>query len=288
MSDSRPGSTIGIIGGGQLGRMLAMAAAQLGYKCHIYAPDEAPPRGRGRGRASPAAPGTTRRRCAASPRAVDVATYRVREYRRARRSRALGRDRLRPAAARALEIAQDRLAEKSSSPALGGRPAPLAAVDDLAGLEAALGAIGTPAILKTRRFGYDGKGQARIARSGRRGRAPGRRSAARRRLLEGSCRLRRRILDPALPRGRRRDGGLGRRRATSMTAASWPLDRARRRPRRRRRSRRPRRSRAQVAEALDHVGVLTLEFFATRRRAGVQRDGAARPQQRPLDDRGRA
>ncbi len=63
-------------------------------------------------------------------------------------------------------MAQDRLAEKRFVAALGGTTAPFRAVDSLAELTAALGAIGTPAILKTRRFGYDGKGQARIAAPG--------------------------------------------------------------------------------------------------------------------------
>ena len=64
---------------------------------------------------------------------------------------------------RALEVAQDRLAEKEFALGLGGRPAPFRAIGSVEELEAALGEIGTPAILKTRRFGYDGKGQARIA-----------------------------------------------------------------------------------------------------------------------------
>jgi 5-(carboxyamino)imidazole ribonucleotide synthase len=67
---------------------------------------------------------------------------------------------------RALETAQDRLTEKQFAADLGGRPAPFAPVDHRAGLDAALAAIGAPAILKTRRFGYDGKGQARIAHEG--------------------------------------------------------------------------------------------------------------------------
>ncbi len=155
-----PGSTIGIVGGGQLGRMIAIAAAQLGYKCHIYAPDEAPPAAEVAARftrgdyADEAALG----RFGAE---VDVATYEFENIAAGPLDALAAEAPLYPPR-RALEVAQDRLAEKEFVLSLGGRPAPFAAVHDRAGLEAALGRIGTPAILKTRRFGYDGKGQARI------------------------------------------------------------------------------------------------------------------------------
>jgi 5-(carboxyamino)imidazole ribonucleotide synthase len=156
-----PGSTIGILGGGQLGRMLAMAAARLGYKCHIYAPDEAlPPAGEvaalfTRGDYSDEA---ALGRFGAS---VDVATYEFENIAAGPLAVLAAETPLYPPR-RSLEIAQDRLAEKAFVRSLGGRPAAFAAVDDRAGLDAAIAALGTPAILKTRRFGYDGKGQARI------------------------------------------------------------------------------------------------------------------------------
>ena len=155
-----PGSTIGIIGGGQLGRMLAMAAAQLGYKCHIYAPDEAPP-------AAEVAVRFTRgdfgdeaalARFAAS---VDVATYEFENIAAGPLSALAGQVPLFPPR-RALEIAQDRLAEKKFVASLGGETAPFVEVDDLPSLEAGLDRLGGAGILKTRRLGYDGKGQARI------------------------------------------------------------------------------------------------------------------------------
>ena len=155
-----PGSTIGIVGGGQLGRMLAIAAAQLGYKCHIYAPDETAP-------AAEVAAHFTRgafddeaalRRFGAE---VDVATYEFENIAAGPLSALTGKAPLYPPR-RALEIAQDRLAEKEFVLSHGGRPAAFARVDSLAELEAGLAEIGAPAILKTRRFGYDGKGQARI------------------------------------------------------------------------------------------------------------------------------
>ena len=156
-----PGSTIGILGGGQLGRMLAVAAARLGYKCHVYAPDEAPP-------ASQVAAVFTRggyedeAALARFGASVDVATYEFENIAAGPLAALCAAVPLFPPR-KSLEIAQDRLSEKRFVASLGGRPAPFAAVDDRAGLGSALEALGTPAILKTRRFGYDGKGQARIA-----------------------------------------------------------------------------------------------------------------------------
>jgi 5-(carboxyamino)imidazole ribonucleotide synthase len=156
-----PGSTIGIVGGGQLGRMLAMAAAQLGYKCHIYAPDEAPPAAEVAGRFTRGdyADEEALARFGAS---VDVATYEFENIAAGPLSALAAEAPLFPPR-RALEIAQDRLTEKQFIAGLDGMTAPFAPVDDLASLKAALDKLGTPAILKTRRFGYDGKGQVRIA-----------------------------------------------------------------------------------------------------------------------------
>ena len=156
-----PGSTIGIVGGGQLGRMLAMAAAQLGYKCHIYAPDEAPPAAEVAGRFTRGdyADEEALGRFGSS---VDVATYEFENIAAGPLSALADHAPLFPPR-RALEIAQDRLSEKTFVTDLDGLTAPFAAVDDLASLEKALTRIDGPAILKTRRFGYDGKGQVRIA-----------------------------------------------------------------------------------------------------------------------------
>jgi 5-(carboxyamino)imidazole ribonucleotide synthase len=155
-----PGSTIGIVGGGQLGRMLAMAAAQLGYKCHIYAPDEAPP-------AAEVSAYFTRgawddeAALAAFGRSVDVATYEFENIAAGPLAALSGEVPLYPPR-RALEIAQDRVSEKAFVMGLGGTPPKFAEVSDRADLERAIAEVGTPAVLKTRRFGYDGKGQARI------------------------------------------------------------------------------------------------------------------------------
>jgi 5-(carboxyamino)imidazole ribonucleotide synthase len=157
------GSTIGILGGGQLGRMLSMAAAQLGYRSHIVCPEANPPAG------DVAADVTT---CAYEDldtirrvwRDVAVITY---EFENVPVSTAAALEDLAPLRpnARALEIAQDRVREKSFATELGGDAAPWADVASRADLATALHMIGTPAILKTRRMGYDGKGQARIAKS---------------------------------------------------------------------------------------------------------------------------
>ena len=153
-----PGSTIGIVGGGQLGRMLSVAAAQLGYKCHIFDPHEHPP-------AADVAAVHTRASfddssaLASFTASVDVATYEFENLPVAPLS-ALG-DKLRPGA-RSLAIAQDRAVEKQFIEQCGARVAPWRGVEAFADVESAITELGTPLVLKTRRYGYDGKGQAWI------------------------------------------------------------------------------------------------------------------------------
>lgn len=155
-----PLSTIGIIGGGQLGRMLAVAAAQLGYNCHIYAPDERCP-------AADVAVAWTRaayddaEALARFADQVDIITYEFENIPHAPVAALAGRRTISPNP-KALQIAQDRILEKNFVDNLGARTAPWAAIDSLEDLEQAIARIGTPAILKTRRNGYDGKGQIRI------------------------------------------------------------------------------------------------------------------------------
>ncbi|MBO9498783.1 MAG: 5-(carboxyamino)imidazole ribonucleotide synthase [Novosphingobium sp.] len=153
-----PGRTIGILGGGQLGRMMAVAAAQLGYRCHIYSPEE-------HSVAAEVSEDATcagwydARELARFARGCDVITWEFENVPVAP---------LAPIAAklaphpRALEVAQDRLSEKRFVENLGGRPAPFAEVDSEEDLQAAFERIGLPGILKTRREGYDGKGQWRF------------------------------------------------------------------------------------------------------------------------------
>jgi len=163
MSDTRiiqPGATIGILGGGQLGRMLALAAAQLGYRCHVYAPEAELP-------AADVARVTRaayddEAALARFAEAVDVVTYEFENIEAEPIAHLAERVPLHPPV-EALRIGQDRLCEKDFVAGLGGRPAPYRAVSSRAELDEAIRAIGCPAILKTRRFGYDGKGQARLA-----------------------------------------------------------------------------------------------------------------------------
>jgi 5-(carboxyamino)imidazole ribonucleotide synthase len=154
-----PGATIGILGGGQLGRMLAMAAAQLGYRCHVY--DPGPESGAAEVSAAfTCAPWSDRNALGLFAQACDVVTFEF-ENVPAGPLAVIPPGKLWPPA-RALEVAQDRLHEKAFAEDCGGRPAPYAAVDSSDDLLRAVERIGAPGILKTRREGYDGKGQWRI------------------------------------------------------------------------------------------------------------------------------
>ncbi|MEH6950029.1 5-(carboxyamino)imidazole ribonucleotide synthase [Nitrobacter sp. NHB1] len=165
MSDSRrvtlqPGDTIGILGGGQLGRMLALAAARLGLKCQVFSPDPD----------SPAFDVVQNATCAeyADVEAlelfaadVDVVTY---EFENVPAATAMVLAARRPVLPdhRILETVQDRLVEKNFVTGLGIGTAAYTDVASASALREAIEIIGLPAVIKTRRFGYDGKGQAVI------------------------------------------------------------------------------------------------------------------------------
>jgi 5-(carboxyamino)imidazole ribonucleotide synthase len=153
----KPGDTIGILGGGQLGRMLAMAAARLGLRCQVFSPDPD----------SPAFDVVLNATCAeyADVEAlelfandVDVITY---EFENVPSATAMILAARRPVLPdrNILETTQDRLIEKDFVKRLGIGTADYADVSSAAALHAAIGKIGLPAVIKTRRFGYDGKGQ---------------------------------------------------------------------------------------------------------------------------------
>ncbi|MDR4307764.1 5-(carboxyamino)imidazole ribonucleotide synthase [Chelatococcus sambhunathii] len=152
-----PGATIGILGGGQLGRMIALAAAPLGLKTHVYCPDPDSP-AFDVASAHTVAPYEDEAALAAFCDAVDVVTYEFENVPAETAKIVSGRKPLFPDA-RALETTQDRLTEKTFLRKLGLPVPDFAPVDDRDGLAAAIAAIGRPAVLKTRRFGYDGKGQ---------------------------------------------------------------------------------------------------------------------------------
>ncbi len=155
-----PNATIGILGGGQLGRMLSVAASRLGFKTHIFEPAANPPAGHVADVVTTASyeDEAALKAFAAS---VDVITY---EFENVPTSALDLLESIKPIRPnrRALAVSQDRVAEKEFLSGLGLNIAPFAAVDTAEDLDKAINDIGAPAILKTRRFGYDGKGQARI------------------------------------------------------------------------------------------------------------------------------
>ena len=253
-----PGATIGIMGGGQLGRMLGMAAASLGYRIHVFAPESGP--------ANDVASAFTQAEyddaaaLMAFAGACDVVTYEFENVPLAPLRLIADKVPVRPGM-KSLEIAQVRNIEKQFVRDLGGRTAPFAVVETGNDLTGALAETGVPAILKTLRMGYDGKGQARIM-------APDEAEAA----WEAVAR------QPSIAEGfvtfshefsiliaRREDG------ATAVYPAPWNEHRAG--ILHRSSVPAPAEIAAQeaeattlagkVAEALGHIGVLALEFFAT-------------------------
>jgi 5-(carboxyamino)imidazole ribonucleotide synthase len=151
------GSTIGIIGGGQLGRMLGMAAARLGYRTIILEPQAAGPAAQAANRQILAAY-DDRAALAELAAACDVVTY---EFENVPVDAAKFLSTSVPVhpPALALEVAQDRLTEKKFLNGIGISTADFRPVDNDRDLAAALAAFGGSGILKTRRMGYDGKGQ---------------------------------------------------------------------------------------------------------------------------------
>ncbi len=154
-----PGATIGILGGGQLGRMMAVSAAQLGYRVIGFAPV-------GDNVAAQVCadffhkPWSDTEALAAFAQTCDVITWEF-ENVPLKTVEALPEHLLVPHP-RALETAQDRLTEKRFAQSLGARPAPFEAVDSDEDFARAVERVGTPGILKTSRDGYDGKGQWRV------------------------------------------------------------------------------------------------------------------------------
>jgi 5-(carboxyamino)imidazole ribonucleotide synthase len=160
MNEALPqGSVIGILGGGQLGRMLSVAASRLGYRCHIFEPGAAP--AGDVAHAVTTAPYEDAAALRAFAASVDVITY---EFENVPTSALDLLESLRPIRPnrRALAVSQDRITEKSFLNDLGLQTAPWAPVNSEADLRAAVERLCLPAILKTARLGYDGKGQVRL------------------------------------------------------------------------------------------------------------------------------
>jgi 5-(carboxyamino)imidazole ribonucleotide synthase len=160
----KPGDTIGILGGGQLGRMLALAAAELGLNCHVYAP-EPDSCAFDVVRAKTCAPYEDEAALARFVETASVVTYEF-ENVPAATANFLARHKPVLPSPSILAIVQDRLPEKEFVSNLGIATAAFAKIDSLEELRSAAQKIGLPAILKTRRMGYDGKGQAAIRNMG--------------------------------------------------------------------------------------------------------------------------
>jgi 5-(carboxyamino)imidazole ribonucleotide synthase len=253
-----PGSTIGIVGGGQLGRMLSIAAAQLGYKSHIYDPHES-------NCADDVAAYTTRASLESTEalrrfgESVEVVTYEF-ENLPVGPLEALG-DKLKPGA-RSLAIAQDRATEKEFIEQCGARVARWRPVSSLDEVRAAIEDFRTPIVLKTKRYGYDGKGQAWIRSPEEAGQAwsaigeePAIAEAGVAFSAEFSVILARwedgqnAFWDS--PENEHREGILRRSTVPCSERCSAQVPSARK-------------AALAIAEALGHVGVLTVEFFASR------------------------
>ncbi len=155
-----PGATIGILGGGQLGRMSALAAAELGYRVHIFAPDARSPAALVAA-AETIAPYDDRQALAAFAAAVDVVTLEFENVPADSAEFLAGLVHVRPGAA-VLGVCQDRAAEKTFAAKHQIATARFAVIDAPGDLDTAA-QVGFPAILKTRRDGYDGKGQISVA-----------------------------------------------------------------------------------------------------------------------------
>ncbi len=250
------GATIGILGGGQLGRMLSIAAAQLGYRVHIYAPEK-------HSVAADVSAAFTqagwhdREAMQDFAQACDVITYEFENVPVAPLS-ALSGGLLAPGTL-ALEIAQDRFREKRFVGQSGGQPAPFAAIDHDSETEDAIRTVGVPGIMKTRRDGYDGKGQWTVSSAAE---GAGVRVPESGLVYEGLVRFECEF-SVILVRGRdgevrfwdstcnrHDDGILAHCELPAPAIVLKQVDEARELARK-------------TAEALDYVGVLTLEFFAT-------------------------
>jgi 5-(carboxyamino)imidazole ribonucleotide synthase len=160
----KPGATIGILGGGQLGRMLALAAHRLGLNVHIYSPEKDSCAFEV-ARASTCASYEDEAALGRFAGSVDVITYEF-ENVPAKTAAFLGKRKQVAPDPHVLEITQDRLIEKNFISDLKIATAPYASVHSASQLAKAVEMVGLPAVLKTRQLGYDGKGQAKIAKGG--------------------------------------------------------------------------------------------------------------------------
>ena len=254
-----PGSVIGILGGGQLGRMIALAAAGLGYRCHVYCPGGDAPAVEIAALATRAG-WDDRAALAAFARAVDAVTLEFENVPVEAVERVAATTPVRPSA-RALAIAQDRVEEKAFLNRIGIATTRFAALASAGDLRRAMAEIHPPAILKTARLGYDGKGQ-RTIRAGCDPEAEWRALGAGRAILEARVEFEREV-SVVLARGadgataafdtvenRHENGILRTSRVPARIPAGLHGELAS--------------IAARIARALDYVGVLAVEFFLAR------------------------
>jgi 5-(carboxyamino)imidazole ribonucleotide synthase len=258
-----PGATIGILGAGQLGRMLAIAALKVGLRTHIFAPEtEAPSYDAAAARTVAAFDDEAALKRFAE--AVDIVTLEFENVPTATVEYLSERLPVRPGA-RALALTQDRLIEKTFLRGLGLKTASFVGVEDAGALVRAVAEVGRPAILKTRRFGYDGKGQSLI-REGSNIAAVHRTLGSAPMILEGFVAFEREV---SVVAARSLEGEivaydiceneherhiLARTRAPARISPETAAE--------------ARRIGAAVLEALDYVGVLAVELFVIRDRDG--------------------
>src|SRR5271154_6383327 len=248
-----PGATIGILGAGQLGRMLAIAALKVGLRTHIFAPEaEAPAYDAAAARTIAAFDDEAA--LAHFAQGVDVVTFEWENVPTSTVEFLAERAPVRPGA-RALALTQDRLTEKTFLRDLGHKVAPFVGVEDAGALVRAVAELGRPAILKTRRFGYDGKGQSLI-REGSNVAAVHRTLGPAPMILEGfvAFSLEGEIVAFDLCENEHERHILARTRAPARVNPETAAE--------------AKRIAGQVLEALDHVGVLAVEMFVIRDRRG--------------------
>lgn len=254
-----PGGTLGILGGGQLGRMLALAAAALGYRCHVFSPEPGGPAAQVAA-AETVAAYDDEAALDAFGQAVDVVTVEFENVPAAALERLGQRLPVRPGP-RSLRVAQNRTAEKDFCRSLGLETTPYAAVEDEAGAAAADGGICRPAVLKTQTLGYDGKGQVLLDEDDDLGGTWRNALGGRPAILEALAPIEREVsvVVARAPDGtvssfdaveNRHVGGILD--VTLAPAAIPPALAAA-----------AREGAAQIARALDHVGVLCVELFVT-------------------------
>jgi 5-(carboxyamino)imidazole ribonucleotide synthase len=263
MNTLQPGSTIGILGGGQLGRMLAMSAARYGLKIHIFDP----------AKDAPAAEVAAIHTCASYTdgnalasfaKACQVVTFEFENIPKASLEQLAGAVPLHPGLA-SLETSQDRLTEKQFLERLGLNVAPYTAIDGPDAIERAHTALGGDTVLKTRRLGYDGKGQTRLQTADidaqqawqAIGAAPAVLEARIAFVAEVSAIIARDIDGNAVaydvPVNIHKDGILDTSSVGQFSAFNVTPDL----------TRQAQEAAVKVADALEHVGVLTVEFFVT-------------------------